>query len=60
MLFLLCLGVKITGDPNVPCGETSFRITSSQCLDMPRECQASVEAMEAFLENPTYHEYYVS
>lgn len=51
-------GVKITGDPNVPFGETSFKLTNGQCLSMDQECLASFETIEAFLAAPAYHNYH--
>lgn len=50
-------GVKITGDPNVPCGEKSFIVNSSRCLDISLETQSSLEAIEAFMENPAFHNF---
>jgi len=47
-------GVKVTGDPNVPCGEKSFVVDSIRCLDMSLETQSSMEAIEAFMEDPSF------
>ena len=38
-------GVKVTGDPNVPFGHTSFKITDNRPLIIPREAQTSFEAL---------------
>lgn len=50
-------GTKVTGDPNVPFGEISFRLCSDQCLNIPRENQETMDALVEFLENPQYIEF---
>lgn len=53
-------GTKVTGDPNVPFGEISFRLCSDQCLNIPRESQETLEALVEFLEDPQYIEFQVN
>ena len=52
-------GVKVTGDPNVPFDEISFKIDHDQCLNIPLDIQGSSEAIQRFMENPQYIEYQV-
>jgi len=48
-------GVKMTGDPNVPFGHFSFRITDNRPLIIPKEAQTSFEALYLYsTENPQF------
>lgn len=51
------VGRKVTGDPNVPFGEISFRLHHEKCLNIPAEVQDSLESLSEFLDNPTYLDY---
>ena len=44
-------GVKITGDPNVPFNEVSFRVTSSHRIDLPLEVQADLRELTKATED---------
>ena len=52
-------GVKVTGDPNVPYGEVSFRITDSRCINVPLEEQDTVANITTFMQNPDYIDFQV-
>jgi len=44
-------GVKVTGDPNVPFNEVTFKIVGEACLDIPLDMQATVRGIRtAMLE----------
>ena len=51
--------VKVTGDPNVPFNQVTFRVTGPQCLDLSLETQRSLaevrEATESGLHLHTSH-----
>lgn len=47
-------GVKVTGDPNVPYGEVTFRITDPRCLNVPLEDQESIANITSFMDSPDY------
>ena len=53
------IGRKVTGDPNVPFNEITFRVTSEECLDIPLEVQADVRRLIEFEDDPTYKLYEV-
>ena len=38
-------GVKITGDPNVPYNEVTFRVTSKDRVDFPLEIQSDMDEL---------------
>ncbi len=38
----------------MPCGKKSFVVDSIRCLDMNLETQSSIEAIEAFMEDPAF------
>ena len=38
-------GVKVTGDPNVPYNEVTFRVIHGQMLDIPLDLQSSVDGV---------------
>ena len=38
-------GVKVTGDPNVPFNEVTFRVTHGDPIDIPLDLQASIEGV---------------
>ena len=44
-------GVKITGDPNVPFNEVSFRVTSSHRIDLPLEVQTDLRELTKATED---------
>jgi len=47
-------GVKITGDPNVPFNEVTFRILGKDCLNIPMDLQGTVRGVRtAMMENET-------
>lgn len=47
-------GVKITGDPNVPFNEVTFRIVGKACLNIPIDLQETVRGVRtAMLEKTT-------
>jgi len=47
-------GVKITGDPNVPFNEVTFRIVGKNCLNIPGDLQGTVRGVRtAMLEKET-------
>jgi hypothetical protein len=47
-------GTKITGDPNIPCGDVSFVVKSGRCLAMDMATQRSVEKIKRFMAEPCY------
>jgi len=47
-------GVKVTGDPNVPYGEVTFRITDPRCLNVPLEDQESIPNITSFMDSPDF------
>jgi len=51
------VGRKVTGDPNVPFKEITFRLTENECLDIPLENQETSESLEEFLKDPRYIAY---
>ena len=51
-------GVKVTGDPNVPFNEVSFRVTQPHPLHLLLEDQATTEAVSRATQN--YRHYTVS
>lgn len=51
------VGRKVTGDPNVPFGEISFRLHHEKCLNIPAEVQDSLVSLSEFLDNPIYLDY---
>jgi len=47
-------GVKVTGDPNVPFNEVTFRIVGKDCLNIPMDLQRTVRGVRtAMLERDT-------
>jgi len=50
-------GRKVTGDPNVPFNELTFRVIEEECLDVPLEAQRDMQELSEFLENPQYIRY---
>jgi len=47
-------GVKITGDPNVPFNEVTFRILGEDCLNIPEDLQGTVRGVRtAMMEKET-------
>jgi len=51
-------GLKLTGDPNVPFNQVSFRVTSDECLDLPAELQTSVKGVLKGMQDPQYNGQY--
>ena len=52
-------GVKITGDPNVPFNEISFRVTSKYRIDLPLEVQTDLEELTKVTEDLAW-QYFVN
>jgi len=47
-------GVKVTGDPNVPFNEVTFRILGENCLNIPMDLQGTVRGVRtAMMEKET-------
>ena len=44
-------GVKITGDPNVPFNEITFRVTSKHRIDLPLEVQTDLRKLRKATED---------
>ena len=47
-------GVKVTGDPNVPFGHTSFKITDNRPIIIPREAQTSLCALYDYVTGDNF------
>lgn len=43
-------GVKITGDPNVPFRQNSFKITDNRPLIIPKQAQTSMQALKQYMK----------
>ena len=44
-------GVKVTGDPNVPCNEVTFRVISKHRIDLPLEVQTDARELTKATED---------
>ena len=47
-------GVKLTGDSNVPFGETSFEIIDDRPLILPPDVRGSYSDLSSYLDNPEF------
>merc|ERR1712059_64263 len=53
-----CMGLKVTGDPNVPFNEVTFNLVDgANCLDMSLEDQATMDGVQEFMAEPRHVPY---